>query len=107
MKQAKYKKGQTVYYVIKSPYCPAVQWGEIVSVRAFRATHDYLYDIKDSAFFNDDPVFRAVEESEVYGTYEEAVQGAIAYCDFRIEDLKKERSRWEKKLTKDSLKEEK
>ena len=99
-KQAKYKKGQTVYYVIKSPYCPAVQRGEIASVRAFGSNHDYFYDINDSAFLNDDSVFRAMEESEVYGTYEEAVQGAITYCDRRIEDLKKEKYKWGKKLNK-------
>ena len=94
MKQAKYKKGQTVYYVIaRSPYYITVEQGEVESVRAFGPTHDYIYDINDGAYLNYD-----MEESGVYGTYKEAVQEAITYCESRIEDLKKERSEWEKRL---------
>ena len=93
-KQDRFKKGQPVYYVIaRSPYCLAIQHGAIVAVRSFGACDNYMYDINDGAFINYD-----MEESEVYGTYEEAVQEAIAYCDARIEDLKKERAKWEKKL---------
>lgn len=94
-KQAKYQKGQTVYYIIKSPYCPAIQWGEIVAVRAFGSTHGYMYDINDGAFLNYD-----MEEFEVYGTYKEAVQAAIDFCDAHIEYLQGERSKWEKELNK-------
>lgn len=92
-KQARFKKGQKVYYVIsRSPYDLTVQQGKVVAVRSsLGAYHNYMYDINDYD----------MEESEVYGTYEEAVQEAIAYCDARIEDLKKERSKWEKKLKKE------
>ena len=95
-KQARYKKGQRVYLIIaRGPYDLTVQQGEVVAARAFGAYHDYMYDINDGAFINYD-----MEESEVYGTYEEAAQAAIVYCDARIEDLKKERAKWEKKLNK-------
>ena len=67
-----------------------------MAVRSFGAYHNYMYDINDGAFINYD-----MEESQVYGTYEEAAQAVIAYCDMRIEGLKKERSKWEEKLKKE------
>lgn len=95
--QARFKKGQTVYYIIaRSPYYLTVQRGDVVAVRSFGAHHNYLYDINDGAFINYD-----MEEPDVYGTHEEAVQAAINFCDSSIEDLKKERAKWEKKLNKD------